>query len=65
VAYKPIASVEQSDLEFITADNDIYIDLNIKLYIPGKLVKEDWTVLDVTYLKAVTNNLLTFSVQSK
>jgi len=35
-AYKPKASVNQSDLEFlITADNDTYIDLNIKLR--GKL----------------------------
>jgi hypothetical protein len=30
VAYKPIASVDQSDLEFlITANNDTCIDLNI------------------------------------
>jgi len=31
VIYKPIASVEQSDLEIlIPADNDTYVDLNIK-----------------------------------
>jgi hypothetical protein len=31
--YKPIASVEQSDLEFlIPGDLDTYIDLDIKLY---------------------------------
>ena len=33
-AFKPIASLEQSDLEFqIPADHDTYIDLNIKLHI--------------------------------
>lgn len=37
-AYKPKASVDQSDLEsLIAADNDTYIDLNFKLYIRGKL----------------------------
>ena len=31
--YRPIASVDQSDLEFfIPAEHDTYIDLNIKLY---------------------------------
>jgi hypothetical protein len=59
VAYKPIASVEQSDLEFlIPADNDTYIDLNIKLYIRGKLVKEDGKDLNAIDHTAVTNNLL-------
>jgi len=44
VTYKPIASVEQSDLEFlIPADNDTYVDLNIKLYIRGILTKTDGT----------------------
>ena len=33
-AYKPIASLDQSDLEFlIPADHNTYIDLNIQLYI--------------------------------
>jgi hypothetical protein len=59
VTYKPITSVEQSDLEFlIPADNDTYIDLNIKLYIRGKLFKEDGTVLDATDHTAVNNHLL-------
>lgn len=32
VHYKPIATVDQSDLEFsITADSETYIDLDIKL----------------------------------
>jgi hypothetical protein len=58
-AYKALASVEQSDLEFlIPADSDTYIDLNIKLYIQGKLVKEDGKDLDATDHTSVTNNLL-------
>jgi len=32
--YKPIATIHQSDLEFlIPADSDSYIDLDIKLYV--------------------------------
>jgi hypothetical protein len=38
-AYKPIATADQNDLEFlIPADSDTYIDLDIKLYVRGKLV---------------------------
>jgi len=59
VTYKPIASVERSDLEFlISDDNDTYVDLNIKLYIWGKLTKAEVTNLDKTDLTAVTNNFL-------
>jgi len=59
VTYKPIASVEQSDLELlIPADNDTYVDLNIKLNIRGKLVKANGTNLDKTDFTAVTNNFL-------
>jgi len=51
--------VEQSDIEFlIPADNDTYVDLNIKLYIRGKLTKADGTNLDNTVFTAVTNNFL-------
>jgi hypothetical protein len=58
-AYKPIASIDQSDLEFlIPADYDTYIDLNIHLLIRGKLTKADGTELDSTDYTAVTNNLL-------
>ena len=47
VVYKPKASVDQSDLEFlIPADNETYIDPNIKLYVRGKMTKIDGTVLD-------------------
>ena len=39
MVYKLIAPVEQRDLEFlIPADSDTYIDLDIKLYVLGKLV---------------------------
>jgi len=59
VTFKPIASVEQSDLEFlIPADNDTYVDLKIKLYIRGKLTKADGTNLGNTDFTEVTNNFL-------
>ena len=59
MTYKPIASAEQSDLEFlIPAYNDTYVDINIKLYIRGKLTKADGTNLDNTDFTAVTNNFL-------
>ena len=58
-AYKPIASLDQSDLEFlIPADHDTYIDLNLQLYIRGKLTKADGADLENTDHTAVTNNLL-------
>jgi len=59
VSYKPIASVDQSDLEFlIPSESDTYIDLNIRLYVRGKLTKNDGTALDNTDFTAVTNNFL-------
>jgi hypothetical protein len=59
IIYKPIASVDQNDLEFnITAENDTYVDPNIKLYIKGQLVKEDGTALGEKDYVAVTNNFL-------
>jgi len=51
--------VEQSDLEFLfPANNDTYVDLNIKLYIRGELTKVDGTNLDNTDFTGVTNNFL-------
>ena len=49
--YKPIASVDQSDIEFlIPGDSDKYIDLDLKLFIKGKLMKEDGRNLtDIDY----------------
>ena len=55
----PIVSVDQSDLEFfIPAEHDTYIDLNIRLYVRGKLTTGDGKDLDSTDLTATTNNLL-------
>ena len=40
VPHKPLAGVDQSDLEFlIPAENDTYIDTNIKLFVRGKLTE--------------------------
>ena len=59
VVYKPIASVDQSDLEFlIPADYDTYIDPDIKLYIKDKLTKADGSALDATDHTAGTNIFL-------
>jgi hypothetical protein len=59
IIYKPISSVEQDDLEFlIPGDNETYIDTNIKLYIKGKLVKEDGSDLAATDYVCVSNNFL-------
>jgi hypothetical protein len=42
VHYKPIASIDQSDLKFlIPTDYDTYIDTDLKLYVRGKLTKAD------------------------
>jgi len=55
--YKPIAHMEQSDLEFLVpADSDTYIDLDIKLYVRGKLVTGEGKDLDNKDFTAVTNN---------
>jgi len=60
VAYKAIAPVGQSDLEFVVpASSDTYIDPNIYLYVRCKLVREDGTdFTDETDHTGVTNNLL-------
>jgi hypothetical protein len=57
--YKPIASVDMSDLEFVIhGDNDTYLDLDIKIYVRGKFIKRDGTDLDETDFTAGTNNFL-------
>jgi hypothetical protein len=59
IIYKPIASVEQSDLEYlIAADHETYIDPNFKLLIKGQLVKEDGSALAAADHVCVSNNLL-------
>ena len=40
--YRPIASVDQTDLEFvIPGDIDTYVDLDLKLFLKGKMQTED------------------------
>ena len=57
--YRPIASVDQTGIEFvIPGDSDTYVDLDLKLYIIGKLQAEDNTDLPETDYTAVVNNLL-------
>jgi hypothetical protein len=57
--YKPVASVDQSDLELvIPEDLGSYLDLDIKLYVKGKLIKPDGTDVDNTDFTAGTNNFL-------
>jgi len=57
--YRPITSVDQSDLEFlIPAEHDTYIDLNIKLYVPCKLTTADRNDLDSIDFTATPDNLL-------
>jgi hypothetical protein len=59
VEYKPLAPVDQTDLEFsIPSDHDTYIDLDIKLYVRGKLTSSDGKDLDEKDFTAVTNNFL-------
>jgi hypothetical protein len=54
-----IASVDQSDLQFvIPGDVDSYLDLDITLYVKGKLVKPEGSDLDNTDFTAGTNNFL-------
>ena len=55
---RPIASVNQTDIEFvIPGDSDTYVDLDLKLFVKGKLQNEN-TDLSETDYTAVVNNLL-------
>ena len=57
--YRPLASVDQTDIEFvIPADSDTYVDLDLKLFVKGKLQSEDNADLPDTDCTAVINNLL-------
>jgi len=59
VHYKPIATVDQNDLEFlIPGDSETYIDQDIKLYIRGKIIGADGKDLDASDFTAETNNFL-------
>jgi len=57
--YRPRASVVQTDIEFvIPGDSDRYVDLDLKLFVKGKLQTEDNTDLPETDNTAVVKNLL-------
>jgi len=57
--YKPLAPVEQNDLEFlIPGVSYTYIDLDIKLYVRGKMVSSSEKDVDLTDSTAVANNLI-------
>jgi hypothetical protein len=59
VTYKPIATIDQTDLEFnIPADSDTYMDTNIHLYVCGKLTTSDGKDLNAEDFTSVTNNFL-------
>jgi hypothetical protein len=59
VTYKPIATIDQTDLEFkILSDNDTYIDTNIQLFVSENLTKSDGKDLNSEDFTAVTNNFL-------
>ena len=60
ILYKSIASVNQTNLEFvIPGDNETHIDLNIKLYVHGKLtMMGGGEELDATDHSSVIKNFL-------
>ena len=58
-SYKPIVSLDQSDFEFLVpADQDTYNDLNIQLFIRGKLTKAGGKDMEPTDTTCVANKLL-------
>jgi hypothetical protein len=57
--YKPIVPIDQNDLEFvIPGDNETYTDLNIHIYVRGKLMKTDRTDFDTTDHSTFINSFL-------
>ena len=57
--YKPIAPVDQSDLEYvISGDSQTYVDPNIHMMIRGNLVHPDESNFDSDDHTSVVNNLL-------
>ena len=65
VPQKPVAGVDQSDLEFLEpAENDTYIDTNFKLLVCGKLTKANGTDLDETDFTGVTISCTRSSVSA-
>jgi len=57
VQNKPIATADQNDIKFfIPGDSDSYIDLDIKLYVKGRLLGDDGKDLDTSDFTAGTSN---------
>jgi len=57
--YRPIASVDQTNIEFvIPGDSDTYVDLDLELFVKGKLQTADYTDHSETDYTASINNLL-------
>ena len=55
--HKPVAGVDQSDVEFLVpANSETYIDPNIKLFVRGTLTKANGTDLVENDFTGVTNN---------
>ena len=56
--YKPLASLNQDDLEFlIPADPETYIELDIKVFVKGQLLKPEEAVLDNKDFTAGTKSM--------
>jgi hypothetical protein len=59
VTYKPIATIDHTDLEFnIPSDDETYIDTNLHIFVSGKLTAADGKDLTAEDYTAVTNNFL-------
>jgi len=56
--HRPIAHVDQNDLEFFIPADETYIDPDIKLYVRGKLIPGSGKDVDTTDHTAVTNYYL-------
>ena len=57
--HKPLSGVDNGDLEFLVlAENDTYIDTNMKLFVRGKLTDANGADLSPSDFTGVTNNLL-------
>jgi hypothetical protein len=53
VTYKPIATIDQSDLEItIPADSDFNIDSDINIFVSGQLMSADGKALIPTTIRA-------------
>jgi hypothetical protein len=59
VTYKPIATIDQTDLKFYSpSDDETYIDTNLHIFVSGKLTTIDSRDLTAEDYTAVTNKFL-------